>query len=150
MALGFTLLLVGASVTFAQSLPGGASLLNESHGDWTLACKRAERQCALCYRPNPAEGRKPPASAGGGASAGVDESNAVNDTLIRSGFVSKTVSACPSTMAEATKRRTRIAANIVFLYSQLIGKGRLLIVCQAGGACCRQVLSGSMTYGNRA
>ncbi len=31
-------LLLGGAPAFAQGLPGGATSLNETHGDWTIAC----------------------------------------------------------------------------------------------------------------
>lgn len=41
-ALGLALLLGGASLSVAQGLPGGATSLNEAHGDWRVACSTAE------------------------------------------------------------------------------------------------------------
>lgn len=37
---GFALIFLSATAAFAQevSLPGGATTLNETHGDWTVAC----------------------------------------------------------------------------------------------------------------
>lgn len=39
---GFALLLAGAAGSFAQGLPGGASSLNEAHGDWAVVCTTPE------------------------------------------------------------------------------------------------------------
>lgn len=42
LILGFALLGGGAAGAVAQGLPGGASSLNETHGDWLVACSAAE------------------------------------------------------------------------------------------------------------
>lgn len=41
--------IMGAGASFAQGLPGGASSLNEKHGDWTVACATRESavHCAM-------------------------------------------------------------------------------------------------------
>lgn len=46
---GAVLLLGGADIAAAQGLPGGASSLNETHGDWTVACTAPEAgvRCAI-------------------------------------------------------------------------------------------------------
>jgi len=40
--LGLVLVLGGAGAATAQGLPGGATSLNETHGDWTVACVAPE------------------------------------------------------------------------------------------------------------
>lgn len=49
MIFGAALLLGGAGPSFAQGLPGGATSLNETHGDWTVACTTPEGnvRCAV-------------------------------------------------------------------------------------------------------
>ena len=49
MIFGTALLLGGAGASFAQGLPGGATTLNETHGDWTVACATPEGnvRCAV-------------------------------------------------------------------------------------------------------
>lgn len=45
-----TIIALGAiSMTAAQGLPGGATSLNETHGDWTVTCRAAEGavRCAM-------------------------------------------------------------------------------------------------------
>ena len=46
---GAALLMGGAGPSFAQGLPGGASSLNETHGDWTVICATPEGnvRCAV-------------------------------------------------------------------------------------------------------
>lgn len=46
---GVALLMGGAGTAVAQGLPGGASSLNETHGDWTVACTTPEGnvRCAV-------------------------------------------------------------------------------------------------------
>jgi len=46
---GAVLLMGGAGTAAAQGLPGGATSLNETHGDWTVACTTPEGhvRCAI-------------------------------------------------------------------------------------------------------
>lgn len=48
-ALAFALVMGSASLVAAQGLPGGATSLNETHGDWTVACVAPEGavRCAM-------------------------------------------------------------------------------------------------------
>lgn len=47
--LGLALFIGSANMVAAQGLPGGATSLNETHGDWTVACRAAEGavRCAM-------------------------------------------------------------------------------------------------------
>ncbi len=49
MIFGAALFVGSANPSFAQGLPGGATSLNETHGDWTVACTTPERnvRCAV-------------------------------------------------------------------------------------------------------
>ena len=49
LILGLALVVAGTSFAGAQGLPGGASSLNETHGDWSVACQAAdgEVRCAI-------------------------------------------------------------------------------------------------------
>lgn len=49
LILGAALVLGGAGTAAAQGLPGGATTLNETHGDWTVACTTPEGtvRCAV-------------------------------------------------------------------------------------------------------
>jgi len=47
--LALALFMGGAGMTAAQGLPGGATSLNETHNDWTVACRTLEAavRCAM-------------------------------------------------------------------------------------------------------
>lgn len=49
LAFGAAFLLGGAGAAMSQGLPGGASSLNETHGDWTVACAAPDEtvRCAI-------------------------------------------------------------------------------------------------------
>lgn len=49
LTLSLALIMGGAGLSHAQGLPGGASSLNETHGDWTVACVTVESaaRCAI-------------------------------------------------------------------------------------------------------
>lgn len=49
LLLGFSLFMGGAFPSLAEGLPGGASSLNETHGDWRVACASGEDgvKCAV-------------------------------------------------------------------------------------------------------
>lgn len=58
--LGLALLIGGASAGAAQGLPGGASSLNETHGDWTVVCTTAQEtvRCAIAQNQVGGENRQ--------------------------------------------------------------------------------------------
>lgn len=58
--LGLALLVGGASAGSAQGLPGGASSLNETHGDWTVVCSTAQEsvRCAIAQNQVSGENRQ--------------------------------------------------------------------------------------------
>lgn len=58
--LGLAFLIGGTSAGSAQGLPGGASSLNETHGDWTVACTTPEGsvRCAITQNQVSVENRQ--------------------------------------------------------------------------------------------
>ena len=60
ITLGLALALAGAGPALAQGLPGGASSLNETHGDWTVVCTTAQEavRCAIAQNQVSGENRQ--------------------------------------------------------------------------------------------
>lgn len=60
MTLGLALALAGAGPSLAQGLPGGASSLTETHGDWTVVCATAQEavRCAIAQNQVSGENRQ--------------------------------------------------------------------------------------------
>ena len=60
LVFGVALLLGGAGASAAQGLPGGASSLNETHGDWRVACAAPDGavRCAIAQTQVSGENRQ--------------------------------------------------------------------------------------------